>query len=130
MHLITEVASEALAFAIASLAMRLIVPPFSAPLAGISVGLLSAKLVIKTLTPYNYAPLKELTYEACLLRERYPRLQAISSVFVLSISLLSQTLGRALGVAIGVYGAIILDVENYKLMQRTDRKALLEKGLH
>lgn len=128
MQVFTEIASEPLAFAVASLAIRSFIPPFAAPLAGIAAGLLSTKLVIKVLTPYNCVTLMDMGYEASQLRERYPKLQTISSLFALSISCLSSTLGIVSGIAIGIYGAFILDIENYKFMQKADRKALLEKG--
>ena len=124
-----DISSEALGFAVASLALRIIFPPFSLPMAGIAGGILSTRLVIKGLRPYNQLPLMNLTYEACQLRERYPKLQTIAFVFTMGMSFLSQTLALASGIAIGIYGAIVLDVDRYKTMQNADRKALLEKGL-
>lgn len=125
---IADASAEALGFVIASLAVRIFVPSFGAPLMGIAIGLFAGKLVIKTLTSYNSVALMDLTYGACQLGERYPKLQTISFLFAMGVSLLSRPLGLAAGIAIGAYGAAILDVENYKLMQKASRKALLEKG--
>ncbi len=117
-----ETPAEALAFAVAAAAMRVFIPCLSAPLLGISAGLLATKLVLKISSCYTSNLLISLTKEACKLNRKYPKLQLIAFIFAMSISFLSRFLGIVLGIALGSFGAVILDIENYKLLQKVTRK--------
>jgi hypothetical protein len=123
--LLYETPAETAAFITAGLFMRLLSPSFLSPFAGIGCSFLCTRLVVKVLDTYYYNPLVKIKKEACNFNKTYPKLQVITFIAALAISLLSQTLGFLLGVALGSFGAIVLDVETYKLRQQAKRRELL-----
>lgn len=122
--LLNEIPFEAAAFAVAGLALQFFFPSLSAPLFGISIALASTKLVLKFLDRYDNVKLLRITKEACKLNKSYPNLQLVGFIASLALSLLSQNVGFVVGIAVGAFGAVILDIENYKLMQQANRRNL------
>jgi len=116
-----ESSAEAAVFLTASLAMRIFVPPLAAPLLGISLSVIATRLVLKICDRYNSTVVIHLTKEACKFNKRHPQFQRIAFVFSLAISFLSRTCGFIGGIILGSFGAILLEVENYKLLQRANR---------
>lgn len=108
-------------FCLAAIA-RIAFQSLVAPLMGIGVGILGTKLVLKAFDSYDSRPLVHLTKEACKINKKYPKLQLISLIFALSIGFLSPPLSFIAGSILGIFGAIILDVESYKLIQEANRK--------
>lgn len=109
-----ELPIESLAFAVAGSVASIFRFTAAAALGGISLGLLTAKLVAKILNLYDPKLMIDFTKETCKLVRQYPRLQFISFIITLIISIPSQNLGFGAGVAFGGFAAIILDVEKYK----------------
>ena len=122
--ILEEIPFEGTAFLAAALAARFFFPLFTAPLLGIGLSLTVTRLAIKFLGRYDRKLMVDLTKEACKLHREYPNLQLICFLFSLSIALLSKTLGFLAGAAAGSFGAVILDVENYKRLQQIDRKKI------
>lgn len=120
-----EIPVEAVAFAIAALAVRLFAPVLSTPLFGIAAGLLATKLVLKLVERYDNGRVINLTKEALRFNKGYPNLQFITLVFALATSWIAQTVAFFTGAALGCFSAIILDVEHYKLLQQANRKTLI-----
>jgi hypothetical protein len=116
-----ETPAEAAAFAVAAIVMRIFFSSLAPPFMGICVSLIGTRLIVKALDHYCQAPLIEIKRQVCLLNKNFPRLQLVGFISALVISLLSQTLGFAMGLVVGAFGSVILDVENYKLMQQAKR---------
>ncbi len=112
---------ESVAFSLAALAARIFIPCLSVPLLGIAAGVLTTKLVWKFFDRYN-APMAGITKIACRFNKKHPKLQLITFIFTLAISCFSQGLGLLAGTLLGCFGAVILDVESYKLIQQARRK--------
>lgn len=121
-----EIAVEAVAFAVAATVVYLFKSPMFAPLLGISIGLFTSKLVVKILDHYNGSFLIKLSKQACTLYKNFPKLQLISFIFALAISTLSDTFGLIFGIALGSFEALVLNIENYKLLQQANRKKVHE----
>jgi hypothetical protein len=118
----TEIPIEGIAFLATSVVMRLFIPAFSPPLFGIGLSLCATRLAINFLGSYDKRTVVELTKEACKFNRKYPKLQLITFLFTIVLSFFSRTLAFFAGTVAGSFGALLLDVENYKLMQQTDRK--------
>lgn len=116
-----ETPAEAAAFAIAAIVMRIFVSSLVAPLAGICTSLIFSRLAVKILDQYYNVPLVQIKKQVCILYKKYPKLQLVAFISALAISLLSPTAGFVIGLTLGAFGAIILDVENYKLIQKAKR---------
>lgn len=112
---------EAFAFLITSAAIRVFSPPLAAPLLGIGISMLTTKLVLNVANQYDNILLVNLTKEACSLNKKYPKLQMIALIFAMAVSYLYQPLGFAAGALIGSFGAVVLDIERYKLLQQSER---------
>jgi hypothetical protein len=114
---------EGAAFTVAGLACRLFFPPAYPALLSIGASLCAVHLAIKLLSCYDDAMVLGLTKEACKVNRKYPKLHLISFIFSIAIGFVSKTVAFLTGIAIGSFAAVILEVENYKYLQRTDRKA-------
>lgn len=117
-----EAATDAVPFVIAAAFTRLFALPLTSPILGIGTAAFVGKLVLKTLKWYDDRILINLTKEACKFNQKHPKLQLVSFIFVLTISFLSQTTALLTGIALGCFGATILDVENYKRRQQANRR--------
>ena len=120
-EILNEVPLEACAFLVTSLAIRVLSPPLTAPLLGIGISMLTAKLVLNVASQYDNILLVNLTKEACSLNKKYPKLQMIALIFAMTVSYLYQPLSFAAGALIGSFGAVVLDIERYKLLQQSER---------
>lgn len=112
---------EGVAFLVASLAVRIFSTSLTAPLLGISLSIIATRVVLKVLEWYDQRTIVFLNKEACKLKGNNPNLEKISFCFSLAVSFISKPLGFIAGALLGCFGSIILDVENYKLMQRQHR---------
>ena len=83
--------------------------------------MLTAKLVLNVASQYDNIRLVNLTKEACSLNKKYPKLQMIALIFAMTVSYLYQPLSFAAGALIGSFGAVVLDIERYKLLQQSER---------
>lgn len=117
-----EIPVESLGFFSAAALAHFLMKKWVAPLLGVGLGLLATRLVIKAFDRYDSRPLVNLTKEACKLNRKYPKLQLITFIFALAISFLWPFVGLAVGTLLGAFGAVILDVENYKLILQANRK--------
>lgn len=113
---------EALGFLSAAAVARLFFQKLSSPLFGIGIGLLTTKLVLKAYESYDSTLLYNLTKEVHKLNRKYPKLQLITFIFTLIISLLSPMIGFLAGTALGAFSAVILNIESHKLMLQANRK--------
>lgn len=118
---LSEFPFEAAAYAIAAMAVRVFSRALSLPLAGISIGLLGGKLVLKAMDRYNQKTLVHVTKEAHQFNKNHPYVQLIGFVFALAMSTLSPAVALVAGLSFGGYQAILLDVESYKRMQQSNR---------
>lgn len=109
---------EALAFAIASFVASLFRLSAALPLRGIGLGLFTEKLAAQAMSFYSPSKMIGLTKEACKLVRHYPRLQLISFIVTLIVSIPFRNLGFYAGIAVGGFGAIILEVEKYKYLRQ------------
>jgi len=113
-----ELPIEALAFAVAGAIASFFKLTAASALGGIGLGLFTAKLAAKAMNLYNPELLIGITKKACKLVKQYPRLQFISFIFTLMISIPFQNLGFSAGIIVGGFGAIILDVEKYNHLRQ------------
>lgn len=120
-QLAESVPMEGVTFVVAALAMRVFSVTLSTPLLGIGISIIAATLLLKTIDSYNHRIVVDLTKEACKINRLYPNLQAIGFVAALMISFTSQTLSLFIGVSLGTFGSIVLDVERHKLLQQWNR---------
>lgn len=118
-----ETPAESVAFTLAAVAARVFIPWLTMPLLGIAAGVLATKLVLKLFDRYNVS-LVGITKEACRFNKKYPKSQLIGFIFTLCMGWLSQTLGVIAGIILGSCGALVLDVESYKLIQQAKRKRI------
>lgn len=115
---------ESLAFLVGSLAVRIFCLAPAAPLIGIGISIITTRLVLKIIDCYDTSLLVNITKEACKFNKRYPKLQMIAFISAIALSFITQDLSFIMGACIGSFGSIILDVENYKLLQQANRKQL------
>lgn len=120
-----EASVEPVAFAVAGAVVHLFLPSLTAPLLGISLGLFAAKLVIKLLDSYNPLLLIKASKKVCDLKKQIPQFQMISLIFVLIMGMFSRSLGFILGTGHGIYSAVVLNIENYKLIQEANRRKMM-----
>lgn len=113
---------EGVAFGAAALVSKIVFPAFAPPLAGISLGLFGTRLVLNTCDKYTGKTLIKVKVEACKLNRKYANLQKISFFVSLALGLASSPLGLAAGIFTGSFGAIILEVEHYILLQKVKPK--------
>lgn len=121
-RILYETPAEAAGFAIMGLVMQALKPSLVAPFIGICSSLVLSRLVVKVLDQYNIQSLVKIKKEICKLNNNYPKLQMIAFIFALAISLLTPVLGFLVGSAVGTVGAIVLDVENNKILQNKNRR--------
>ena len=101
----------------------------AAPLFGISIGLIIAKI---TLTIFN---LKEshctpyIIKRICKLNRQYPKIQIIAFVFILALSLITPFTAMCAGSVLGYYAGLILNVEKCKLTQKANRRLMQEEAM-
>ncbi len=119
---VSAIPVEAITFFAAAAVSRLFIAALSAPLAGIGIGIVITKLALKSFSRYDSGPLVYLTKEACRFNRKYPQAQLISFIFVLSIGFLSAQIAMIAGGLLGCFGAILLDVETYRLIQQANRR--------
>lgn len=120
---------EGLAFIATAAVTNLFIPSITPSLIAIGTALFSATLVLKALNRYTSFFAIKLTKEACKLRRAYPKLQVITLIFSLAISFLSKAAGVLAGIVLGTFGAIVLDVEYYKLQQRANNTSRIDTCL-
>lgn len=125
--LIAEIPIEGVAALAASVAIRLFSAALSAPLQGIGISIIATKLVFKIIDCYDPKLTNHLAIEALKLNKNYPKLQTIAFCFTLAISYLSRSIAFISGSLLGFFFTIIIDVENYKLIQRHNRNLPLKK---
>jgi hypothetical protein len=123
-HVTKLIPIESVAFLIGAVAVRVFSTALTAPFLGIGLSILVTRLVIKLIDCYDDTLLVNLTKEVCKFNKRYPKLQIITFIATLALCFLSKTLSFILGISLGSFGSIILDVENYKLLQQANRKYL------
>ena len=116
-----ETPAEAAMFALAAVVMRIFISSLVAPFVGICVSLVLTRLAIKTLDQNYNSPLVHIKKQVYLINKKYPNIQFLTFISSLVISLLSPTAGFLMGLSVGAFGSIVLDVENYKLLQQTKR---------
>lgn len=114
---------EGVAFLIASVVVRIFSVSLSAPLFGIGASFIATRLVLKTIECYDPKLIINLKIEVYKLTAKYPSVQKAAICFALAISFISQYLGLISGAAIGSFVSITLDVENYKLIQKSKRSS-------
>jgi hypothetical protein len=112
---------EGVTFLAASLGVRILSVSLSAPLLGIGVSMIASRMLLKAIDVLDHRIVVDLTKEACKINRTYPSLQAIVFVSALAFSFTSQSLSFLIGVSLGSFGSIILDVERHKLMQQWNR---------
>lgn len=117
-----ETSAEAIAFAVAGLAAHVLASAFAPPLLGIAVGLFASGLVVKIADSYNPCLLIRVSKRMCYLKKKAPHLETILMIFSLTIGTLAKPVSYALGAILGAYSAILLDIENYKLIQQANRR--------
>jgi hypothetical protein len=120
-QLIAATPVEGVAFLVASIAVRLFSTSLTAPLLGIGLSIIATRVVLKIVEWYDQRTIVFLNKEACKLKGNYPNLEKVSFCFSLAVSFISKPLGFVAGALLGCFGSIILDVENYKLMQKQHR---------
>jgi len=119
---IATVPFEGLAIFIASLSIRVFSESLFSPLFGLGISIIATRLVLKTLACYDDVFLNSLIKEACKFNKQYPNLQLITFISALALGFLSSSLSLFVGIGLGVFSAIMLDVEKYKQMQAACRK--------
>lgn len=112
---------EGITFVVASLAIRIFSTSLTTPLLGIGISIIASRFLLKVIDLYAHRIAVDLTKEACKINRTYPNLQLIAFVSALVFSFTSQTLSFLIGVSLGGFGSIILDVERHKLMQQWNR---------
>lgn len=116
-----ETPAEAAVFAVGAVAMKIFIPRLVIPLIGISFSLILSRLAIKIIDRYDISLLLTLKMKVCSIKETYPKLQLVAFITTLAVSVLFPNVGFVLGTLVGAYGAIVLDVENFVLMQKSTR---------
>jgi hypothetical protein len=119
--LISATPIEGVAFLVASAVVRIFSVPLSAPLLGIGLSFIATRLVLKMIDCYDPKLIIHLKIEAYILIGKYPELHKIAICFALAISFLSTQLGFISGAVLGSFVSVTLDVENYKLIQKSNR---------
>lgn len=119
-----EATIETMGVAIAGVVAHIFRSFISAPLLGISVGLFTAKLVVKIIDHYNVDLSIRISKRVNHLVTDRSHLQMISLLFVSASGFLSRSCGFILGIGLGAFNAIVLDIENCKLLQRANRHKL------
>lgn len=119
--IIDAIPVEGVTFLVASLAVRLFSVSLAVPLLGIGASIIASKFLLKAIDFYDHQIVVDLTKEACKLHRVYPSLQIIGFISALALSFTSQSLSFFVGVSLGSFGSIILDVERHKLMQQWNR---------
>lgn len=112
---------EGITFAVASLAVRIFSTSLTAPLLGVGLSLIASRLLLKAIDLCNHRIVVALTKEACKLNRAYPNMQLIIFISSLAFSFTSQSLSFLMGLSLGSFGGVILDVERHKLMQQWNR---------
>lgn len=120
-QLADSIPMEGVTFVVASLAMRVFSVTLSTPLLGIGLSIIAARLFLKAIDPYAHRLVVDLTKEACRINRAYPNLQTMAFIAALAISFTSQSLSLFIGVSLGTFGSIVLDVERHKLLQQWNR---------
>lgn len=122
--LLNSLPAEGIAFLVASIAVRFFSTSFAYPLLGIGSSLVITTLVLKSLECYDQQLLINLTRETCKFSKKHPKIQMIACICALVFSLISTISSFFIGVLIGSFGSLILDVERYKLLQQANRSRL------
>lgn len=113
---------EGIAYLVASIAVRVFSVSLSYPLLGIGLAMVVTNLALKTIEWYDNQLIIDLTKEACKFNRAYPNLQRIMFASALAISFLTETLSFVVGIYLGSFGTILMDIENYKRLQEERRK--------
>lgn len=112
-----ETSAETIAIAVAAAVARVFRSFMAAPLLGISIGLFVTRIVVKLIDRYNVELSINISKQICYYFNNGSQLRVISLLFVAALSSISMTHGFILGMGLGALNAIVLDIENCKLLQ-------------
>lgn len=120
-QLIDAIPAEGVTFLVASVAIRIFSVSLSTPLLAMGLSVIAVRLLLKIADNYDHQFVVDLTKEVCKFNRTYPQLQTIAFLSALVFSFTSPTLSFFIGVSLGSFSSIILDVEKHKLMQQLRR---------
>lgn len=112
---------EGAAFLVASIAVRVFSTSLTVPFLGIGISIIASKFLLKAIDAFDHQIVIDLTKEVCKINRMYPNLQTIGFICAIAFSFTSQSLSFLIGVSLGGFGSIVLDVERYKLLQQWNR---------
>jgi hypothetical protein len=108
---IAFIVAEVAGYLFLGLAMSAIYPPLSMPLyvfASTTAATKFVLLAVKAIDPYHVGHLNKLKKVANVLIAKYPKLQLITLVFTIAISIFSQSVGCAVAGLLGVIFAVFI----------------------
>lgn len=111
-----------IAMIVLSVAAKIFTCPIAAPLFGIGLSSTLTRLVRKGIARYNNKLLISITKEVYKVGKKHPYLQIAAVILAFTLSFFCQPLSLAVGSLIGVYSALIFDVERAKLELVAKRK--------
>ncbi len=121
MTFVYETPLNVVVFAIIGIALHFFLPKLALPFFAISASMMLTRLAVKIADRYHFHYLKSIQTAACQLCSKYPKLQLIGFIFAVAISPIAPPVGIVCGVAFGILGGIMIEIENYKKQQHINQ---------
>ena len=104
-------------------ALRFLYPGLAPPALGFGGAIVLTRLVVKVIEIYNDASIKEMKDLIYRIHRKIPKIEYVAFAVSLLVALLAPLAGFLLATGIGIYKALLIEIEIYQLKQQLDRES-------
>ncbi len=112
----------------AAAALQILASTFAPTFIGISSALFLTHCVVQLSTNCQLSAMEKIKEEACLLRQKYPKLKIITFIFSLTVGMISPKLGMVSGAILGTFEILTKEMAECLAKQQLNRRQMKKQS--